>query len=94
MQKVKLHEFSNEESHREAKVKATLATALKIMQALASVVFILSVSSWNFRIKYEIGSEPEGGIVRAVQFQQTIKMNCWELFYRFMAVAHSEAQCY
>lgn len=73
-------------------MKPMLATALKTMQAVASVVFILSVSSWNFRIKYEIGSEPEGGIVRAVQFQQTIKMNCWELFYRFMATAHSEAQ--
>lgn len=71
-----------------------LAPALKIMQAVASVVFILSVSSWNFRVKYEIGCQPEGGIVRAVQFQQTIKMNCWELFYRFMAIAHSEAQCY
>lgn len=71
-----------------------LAIALKIMQAVASVVFVLSVSSWNFRIKYEIGSEPEGGIVRAVQFQQTIKMNCWELFYRFTAVSHSESQCY
>lgn len=83
-----------QESHREAKVKPMLATALSIIQAVASVVFILSVSLWNFRIKYEIGSEPEVGIVRAVQFQQTIKMNCGELFYRFMAIAHSEAQCY
>lgn len=50
-----------QESHREAKVKPMLATALSIIQAVASVVFILSVSLWNFRIKYEIGSEPEGG---------------------------------
>lgn len=78
-----------------------LATALSIIQAVASVVFILSLSLRNFRIKYEIGSEPKGGIVRAAQFQQTIKivclnikMNCGELFYRFMAIAHSEAECY
>lgn len=75
-------------------MKTMLGTALKIMQAVASVVFILSVSLWNFRIKYELGSESEGGIVRAVQFQQTIKMNCWELFYSFVAIAHSEPQCY
>lgn len=71
-----------------------LATALKVMQAVAGVVFVLSVSSRNFRIKSEVGSEPEGGIVRAVQFQQAIKMNCWELFYRFMDVSHSESRCY
>lgn len=71
-----------------------LATALKITQSVVSVVFILSVSSWNFRIKYEIGSEPQGGTARATQFQQTIKLNCWESFHKFMAIALSEAQRY
>jgi len=82
----------NEESHTEAQEKLMLATALKITQTAVIIVFILSVSSWNFRIKYEIGIEPQVGTARAVQFQQPVKPNCRDSFLEFMATALSEAQ--
>lgn len=82
----------NEESHTEAQEKLMLATALKITQTAVIIVFILSVSSWNFRIKYEIGIEPQVGTARAVQFQQPVKPSCRDSFLEFMATALSEAQ--
>lgn len=82
----------NEKSHTEAQEKLMLATALKLIQSVGIAVFILSVSPWNFRIKYEIGIEPQVGTARAVQFQQPIEPSCRDSFLEFMATALSEAQ--